>query len=134
MVTSSRDQKSSAERCQIGRPSSETNGFFSWPQSLTLDNYRNAWEQGDISRKYWNTVVILVPALLLSRRDSLPGNRFVRCAFFVLCGWSLMAWVTGTDPRGSLIGVYQYRQGLLTFLCYAVLFLAGSNLARRPVS
>jgi multiple sugar transport system permease protein len=50
------------------RPFAETirDGFFSWPQSLTLDNYRNAWEQGDISRKYWNTAVILIPALLLT--------------------------------------------------------------------
>ena len=50
------------------RPFAETirDGFFSWPQSLTFDNYRNAWEQGDILRKYWNTVVILVPALLLT--------------------------------------------------------------------
>ena len=50
------------------RPFAETirDGFFSWPQSLTLDNYRNAWEQGDISRKYWNTVVILVPSLILT--------------------------------------------------------------------
>jgi len=50
------------------RPFAETirDGFFSWPQSLTFDNYRNAWEQGDILRKYWNTVVILVPALVLT--------------------------------------------------------------------
>ena len=50
------------------RPFAETvrDGFFSWPQSLTLDNYRNAWEQGDIARKYWNTAVILVPALLVT--------------------------------------------------------------------
>src|SRR5215212_3435481 len=50
------------------RPFSETirDGFFSWPHSLTLDNYRNAWEQGDILRKYWNTVVILVPALVFT--------------------------------------------------------------------
>ena len=50
------------------RPFAETvrDGFFSWPQSLTLDNYRNAWEQGDILRKYWNTAVILVPALMLT--------------------------------------------------------------------
>jgi multiple sugar transport system permease protein len=50
------------------RPFAETvrDGFFSWPNSLTLDNYRNAWEQGDILRKYWNTVVILVPALILT--------------------------------------------------------------------
>lgn len=50
------------------RPFADTvrNGFFSWPSSLTLDNYRNAWEQGDIARKYWNTVVILVPALVFT--------------------------------------------------------------------
>ena len=50
------------------RPFAETirDGFFSWPHSLTLDNYRNAWEQGDILRKYWNTVVILVPSLVLT--------------------------------------------------------------------
>jgi multiple sugar transport system permease protein len=50
------------------RPFAETirDGFFFWPESLTLDNYRNAWEQGDILRKYWNTVVILVPALVFT--------------------------------------------------------------------
>ncbi len=50
------------------RPFADTveNGFFSWPNSLTLDNYRNAWEQGDILRKYWNTTLILVPALVLT--------------------------------------------------------------------
>jgi multiple sugar transport system permease protein len=50
------------------RPFSDTvqNGYFSWPESLTLDNYRNAWEQGDILKKYWNTALILVPALFLT--------------------------------------------------------------------
>ena len=50
------------------RPFAETvrDGFFSWPESLTLDNYRNAWDQGDIPRKYWNTALILVPALMLT--------------------------------------------------------------------
>lgn len=50
------------------RPFAETvrDGFFSWPHSLTLDNYRNAWEQGDISRKYLNTALILLPALVLT--------------------------------------------------------------------
>jgi multiple sugar transport system permease protein len=50
------------------RPFAETirDGFFSWPHTVTLDNYRNAWEQGDILHKYWNTVVILVPALVLT--------------------------------------------------------------------
>ena len=50
------------------RPFADTvqNGFFSWPSSLTLDNYRNAWDQGDIPRKYWNTALILAPALVLT--------------------------------------------------------------------
>lgn len=50
------------------RPFSETvrDGYLSWPDSLTLDNYQNAWEQGDILGKYWNTALILVPALTLT--------------------------------------------------------------------
>ena len=50
------------------RPYAETvrDGFFSWPETFTLDNYRGAWEQGDIARKYWNTAVILVPALIFT--------------------------------------------------------------------
>ena len=50
------------------RPFTETvrDGFFSWPHSLTFDNYRNAWTQGDIPRKYWNTALILAPALMVT--------------------------------------------------------------------
>jgi multiple sugar transport system permease protein len=50
------------------RPFADTvrDGFFSRPRSLTLDNYRNAWNQGDIPRKYWNTVLILAPALVIT--------------------------------------------------------------------
>jgi multiple sugar transport system permease protein len=50
------------------RPFTDTvrDGFFSRPETLTLDNYRNAWDQGDILRKYWNTALILVPALILT--------------------------------------------------------------------
>ena len=50
------------------RPFSDTvqHGFFSWPNALTLDNYRNAWDQGDILRKYRNTALILAPALVLT--------------------------------------------------------------------
>jgi multiple sugar transport system permease protein len=50
------------------RPYAETvsNGVFSWPHSFTLENFAHAWVQGDIPRKYWNTTVILVPALLFT--------------------------------------------------------------------
>jgi multiple sugar transport system permease protein len=36
------------------------------PDTFTLDNYRNAWDQGDILGKYWNTFLILAPALVLT--------------------------------------------------------------------
>ena len=50
------------------RPFAETihDGAFSWPKSLTLDNYRSAWHQGEILRKYRNTALILAPALLFT--------------------------------------------------------------------
>ncbi len=50
------------------RPFAETvrDGYLSVPDTLTLDNYRNAWEQGDILHKYWNTLLILAPALVLT--------------------------------------------------------------------
>lgn len=50
------------------RPFQETvrDGYLSWPDSLTLDNYRSAWAQGDILQRYWNTLLILVPALILT--------------------------------------------------------------------
>ncbi len=50
------------------RPFQETvrDGYLSVPDTLTLDNYRNAWEQGDILGKYWNTFLILAPALALT--------------------------------------------------------------------
>jgi multiple sugar transport system permease protein len=50
------------------RPIAETlrDGIFSWPHTLTLDNYRNAWDQGEIGHKYLNTAVILIPALILT--------------------------------------------------------------------
>ena len=50
------------------RPFTETvrDGYFSFPDTLTLDNYREAWTQGDILQKYWNTLLILAPALILT--------------------------------------------------------------------
>ncbi|MEZ4507659.1 MAG: carbohydrate ABC transporter permease [Thermomicrobiales bacterium] len=74
------------------RPFAETvqNGFFSKPDTLTLDNYRNAWAQGDIARKYWNTALILVPALVctlfFSSMVAFICSRFTwRFNIFMLC-------------------------------------------------
>lgn len=50
------------------RPYQDTiqHGFFSLPNSITLNNYRNAWDQGDIAHHYWNTALILVPSLIVT--------------------------------------------------------------------
>ena len=49
------------------RPYGETaaNGYVSIAQSLTLDNYANAWRQGQIPMFFLNTMIILIPALIL---------------------------------------------------------------------
>ncbi len=50
------------------RPYSETinKGFLSMPETLSLDNYKAALDQGDFIDKYWNTALILVPSLILT--------------------------------------------------------------------
>lgn len=40
------------------------NGPFSWPETLTLDNYREAWRVGEIPQHFWNTMFITIPALV----------------------------------------------------------------------
>ncbi len=49
------------------RPYSETSsdGFFSWPDTLTLSNFSGAWERGDMLRHWLVTFAVLVPALFL---------------------------------------------------------------------
>jgi multiple sugar transport system permease protein len=50
------------------RPYGETStkGFFSFPESLTLDNYSNAIDQGNMIHHYWNTFLIVIPTLVLT--------------------------------------------------------------------
>jgi multiple sugar transport system permease protein len=50
------------------RPYAETSekGFLSWPDTLTLENYRNAWDQGDMRHHYWVTALIVIPAVVIT--------------------------------------------------------------------
>jgi multiple sugar transport system permease protein len=41
------------------------NGVFSMPESLTLDNYRQAWKVGEIRSHFLKTAFIVLPALFL---------------------------------------------------------------------
>ena len=42
------------------------NGYFSLPESLTFENFANAWTTGDLPHYYINTFVITLPAVLLT--------------------------------------------------------------------
>ena len=50
------------------RPYSETStkGYVSWPDKLSLDNFKNAFEQSDMTHYFLNTLIIAVPAVLLT--------------------------------------------------------------------
>ncbi|MFD1149880.1 carbohydrate ABC transporter permease [Saccharothrix hoggarensis] len=41
------------------------NGYFSLAESLTFDNFTNAWTQADLPHYYLNTLVVTLPALVL---------------------------------------------------------------------
>ncbi len=41
------------------------NGVISIPRALTFDNFKSAFEQGEMGRKFFNTFFILIPALVL---------------------------------------------------------------------
>jgi len=50
------------------RPISDTahNGYLSWPAQLDLTNYINVWSQANLPYYYVNTLVIVVPGVLLT--------------------------------------------------------------------
>ncbi|MCQ9183085.1 carbohydrate ABC transporter permease [Streptomyces sp. IBSBF 2953] len=50
------------------RPYAETSdkGYVSWPDKLSLDNFKNAFEQSDMMHYFGNTLIIAVPAVLFT--------------------------------------------------------------------
>jgi len=50
------------------RPVSETlfNGYLSWPKTLNLNNFTTFWTEADLPYFYINTLVIVVPAVILT--------------------------------------------------------------------
>jgi multiple sugar transport system permease protein len=50
------------------RPYSETAkyGYLSWPRHLTFSNFTTAWTQADIVHYFWNSVIITLPAVVLT--------------------------------------------------------------------
>lgn len=50
------------------RPYSETSekGYVSWPDKLTFENFTNAYQQSEMTHYFVNTLIIAVPAVLLT--------------------------------------------------------------------
>ncbi|MDF3140365.1 MULTISPECIES: carbohydrate ABC transporter permease [unclassified Streptomyces] len=50
------------------RPYAETSekGYVSWPDTLTFDNFTNAFQQSDMTHYFGNTMLIAVPAVLVT--------------------------------------------------------------------
>jgi multiple sugar transport system permease protein len=64
------------------RPYSDTaaRGYVSLPGTLNLDNYVAAWTQADMPQFFWNTIIVTIPAvvltLLLSSMVAFAVSRF----------------------------------------------------------
>jgi multiple sugar transport system permease protein len=43
-----------------------THGYVSWPSSLSFDNFTNVWVQADMFHFFLNTMVIVVPGVILT--------------------------------------------------------------------
>jgi multiple sugar transport system permease protein len=50
------------------RPIGDTikHGFVSWPGTLNLQNYVNAWTQADLPHFYLNTLIVTIPGVILT--------------------------------------------------------------------
>ena len=62
--------------------------------------------------------------------DALPRSPWLRWALGAWACAITVSFVLGIDPRGSVLGRYQYRQGYLTNLTYVVLFLGAIRASR----
>ncbi|MER7072260.1 carbohydrate ABC transporter permease [Terrabacter sp. NPDC000476] len=84
------------------------NGYISWG-GFTLDNYKNAWEQGDFGLHFWNSFIITVPAVLLtlflSACVAFVVARFSWKVNFALLGFFMAANLL--PPQALLIPVYR---------------------------
>jgi len=103
-----------------------TNGFISWPKTITLVNFKTAWERGGLSRYLPNSFIITLPSLLLTMffsslsayalaRFKFPANRVI---FFTYVGGMLLPFQVLLLPVFKLtdfLGLYDTYWGLIFF-------------------
>jgi multiple sugar transport system permease protein len=103
-----------------------TNGFISWPKTITLANFKTAWDRGGLSRYLPNSFIITLPSLLLTMffsslsayalaRFKFPANRVI---FFTYVGGMLLPFQVLLLPVFKLtdfLGLYDTYWGLIFF-------------------
>jgi multiple sugar transport system permease protein len=97
------------------RPISDTivNGYVTLPQSLTLDNFVSAWNEAELPRFFLNTLIVVVPALILILFiSSMLGFAFSRFSFKLNIAL-LMMFTAGNLLPPQVIIVPLYRLYLL---------------------
>jgi multiple sugar transport system permease protein len=101
-------------------------GFISWPEEITLGNFKTAWERGGLSRYLPNSFIITIPSLLLTMlfssmgayalaRFKFRGNRLI---FFTFVGGMLLPFQVLMLPVFKLtdfLGLYDTYWGLIFF-------------------
>ncbi|MFI2203569.1 carbohydrate ABC transporter permease [Streptomyces sp. NPDC020192] len=100
------------------RPYSETSakGYVSWPDKLTFDNFTNAFQQSDMLHYFGNTLIIAVPAVLLTLFLSSCVAFYVSRFDFRLNLALLLVFTAGNLLPQQVIITPLYRLYLLTNL------------------
>ncbi|MER5436854.1 carbohydrate ABC transporter permease [Streptomyces sp. NPDC002588] len=97
------------------RPYSETStkGYVSWPDKLSLDNFKNAFEQSDMLHYFGNTLIIAVPAVLITLLLSSMVAFYVSRFDFRLNIFLLLVFTAGNLLPQQVIITPLYRMYLL---------------------
>ncbi|MGW0993176.1 carbohydrate ABC transporter permease [Streptomyces sp. NPDC002520] len=100
------------------RPYSETSakGYVSWPDTLNFDNFTNAFQQSDMLHYFGNTLIIAVPAVLLTLFLSSCVAFYVARFDFRLNLALLLVFTAGNLLPQQVIITPLYRLYLLTNL------------------
>ncbi|EWT02348.1 ABC transporter permease [Intrasporangium oryzae NRRL B-24470] len=83
-------------------------GYVSWG-GFTIDNYKNAWQQADFGIHFWNSLIITVPAVLLTLFLSCCVA-FVVARFSYRFNLALLGFFLAANllpPQALLIPVYR---------------------------
>ncbi|MBC8496808.1 MAG: carbohydrate ABC transporter permease [Anaerolineales bacterium] len=102
------------------------NGFISLPETITLENFKIAWERGGLNRYLPNSFIITLPSLVLTlflsslaayalARFNFRANRMI---FFTFVGGMLLPFQVLLLPVFKLtdyLGLYDTYWGLIMF-------------------